>query len=609
MRNLESNEFRLPYSDAHNTVVERFPDIFSFRDGKRVMPIPSESDSIGIHNGSEQVNIVFDRTKPTQFFRGLTLLRAFPESEEIRERRQFPVIGFSLDDSRGSPTGGGTYKSETLKKLFQDLSLLGYTDALLYEENPLETNNLLEREAVKKAITVAEELYGLTVCGGMQLFTHVEAIVSDKRYRQFAKNSNSFDLQNPNTHRFFRDELVPQAVDLFGNGKAVNIGGDELVKVGDIDVEGIRQHLVGIVQLFAEHDTAVMMWADEIQNMPFGELQRLMGKAQLILAHWDYGTEDEYVLSKTLLYLKQIGVPVYTFSGLQDWNRFDTHYDKAEASIRTHAHAGKKAQVDGFFTSSWGDGRSKHPLSGNMLGLVIHAAYGYAKDRDPEHIERVLFALTGEHSEQFREAGKMDSLSQKDSHNEFPPNLSQVLLYEDVLTHPFSGSMPCMNFAEKYEEHYQQLQSFLSSTPSDMMLTRKRQIALADVLRIKSGLGNRLQQAYSLRDEEALGQILRDLTQTDLRVTTLRKAHKEEWNSEKNPAGFAVIDERYQKIQDQLVFARDQRLIPYLQGQLSFIPELHFMSENGHAKFVKELLWYNDILSASTPRKNPSGSA
>jgi len=587
------SSFRLHESEGNKKIAAHYPQSFSLTEGKPITPVPHTE--FGVYNGSERAQIYFDKQKPSQFFRGLFLLASHPAREAFGEIPRTEVIGVSIDDARGSPTGGGTYKPEYIaEEVIPRLALLGYTHLMWYIENPLRSNPQIDRKDLQDTARTARSDFGIELFPATQTFTHAASVLEQEACRHMATSEGTYDLNNPDTYAFFETELLPAAQELFGSCM-MNIGCDEIIKLGG-NKALLLPHGKKMAEILSRLGMKGMIWGDELEGLPEEELKQFFDVFQPIIAYWDYETEDPEVLGQKISYFRQLGLSVYMISGMQDWNRFDALYEKSEANIAACALAASASGAEGMFVSSWGDGSHKAPLWGDMYGFLLHAEYMYNGNTDPQVSDERLFTLTGERRETFIEAGKMERLFPADAHVIYPPTMAQALLYEEVLTHPFSGSVPQIHFTPVFTKRYHRLAAIARNAPPIARHTRLRQAALADVLRVKADLGKNIKLAYLTGNRQGLKEATKQASLLVGKVGILADAHEAEWQREKNPAGFVKLCRRYQTVQQDLIVA-EQRLGDYLAGTINSIEELEKDPPPQNAHFVEGRVWYTDVIS------------
>ena len=508
---------------------------------------------------------------------------------DIKRTRQLDDLGYMIDCARNAvPT------IESLKRQMVNLSLMGYTYIGLYLEDLFEIKDepmfgymrgRYTKAEIKDLITFSK-LFDIRVIPYIQTLAHLNAIFKHKAYHQILDINDIMLVDEPKTYELVEKMLVT-VKELFETN-IINIGMDEawmlglgkyLSKHGYQDRMDIMiKHLNKVLDLCNKHQIKPSMWADMFFHLrggqyfakgvtSFADIKDMVPN-DVELVYWDYyhveqkDYDDKFDSLKTLTSNYGFAGGAWKWVGFVPFNGFSKR-----SSIPAIA-ACKKANVDHFVVTSWGDNGAEASMFSILPSLYFIANSFY--DDDLEYMDAFLIGITG-----YPKQAWMDL----DLPNQIYPakaiktvNPSKYLLFEDALL-----GDPNIYIHKSYEKSYQKIKAKLK--PYTKVESQYQHIfdtiyRLTHILEDKSLLSLKIYEAYKQNDKEHLKHLAEHTIVKIIKdIKKLLFVFKKQWYQENKMYGFEVQSYRFGGLIQRLEEIKDI-ILSYIDGHISSIDML-----------------------------------
>lgn len=333
----------------------------------------------------------------------------------LAEREGFR-LGYMLDISRDKvPT------LETLKRIADILSVLGYNDFQLYTECTFAYRGLENAWREWSPMTPEETRELSAYCGskGVRLVPnqnslgHLERLFAHPEFRRYAETPNGYDLENPPLKNrppcvlcptdpatySFLDSLYDQLLPNFRDVTEINVGCDEAWDIfASNGRSAAKARQVGVARVYMDHllelhrrlkrrGVAVSFWADMVLYEPtlLGEIPK-----DAIPLQWGYSCEERtpgYTceFEGRCEALRRQGLPYRVCPATGTFGKWRANMTYMRGNVRLAVTAGRKFDAKGVLLTSWGDGGHRAPYYEELPGLVYAAAQ--VRGEDPSEKE------------------------------------------------------------------------------------------------------------------------------------------------------------------------------------------------------------------------------
>jgi hypothetical protein len=223
--------------------------------------------------------------------------------------------------------------------------------------------------------------------------------------------------------------------------------------------------------------------------------------------------------------------------------------------------------VDNIFLTLWGD-NGKECSYFAMLPSLFYLKRYYDGVTDRKQIAKEFETLTGE---SFERMMNTDDPNYVGGNKEGYRNPSKYMVYND----PFFGWMDTQ-VKDGVDKQYKKLArrfALYAKESKNFGYMYDMYAKLCRLLSYKYDLGVRVREAYRVRDEKALREIVVDFKKTEKAVEAFYQAFRLLWHKENKPHGFEVQDIRLGGLMLRIKHCRE-RLESYLRGEEDSLPEL-----------------------------------
>ncbi len=351
----------------------------------------------------EPDRVIIEATSATGRFYGAQtlrqLLRAATESRELPRLRitDYPALewrGISDDISRGQVSTVENFRDiiRTLAYYKKNLYQPYIEDMFRFDVSPNvgADRGALTKEEMAQLVEEAKRNH-ITLTPVFETLGHQDRLLGLPENRKYAevqdpdKTPWSFAPVSEEAYEFVT-KLVDEMAKATPNSPFFHIGGDESWDVGEgLSKEAVDKYGVGkvhadyysrLVKYIAEkYNRQTMLYGDMLLRYPdaLGDLAK-----GSIIVDWHYHPAEDYPSIQTI---KEAGVEsIFVSPGIWSWANFYPNYYVAFQNVGNFIAAGKRENVMGSITSSWGDRGAENLRDNNWVGWAFSAACEWQVD-------------------------------------------------------------------------------------------------------------------------------------------------------------------------------------------------------------------------------------
>ncbi|BCR36077.1 beta-N-acetylhexosaminidase [Mariniplasma anaerobium] len=508
---------------------------------------------------------------------------------DIKRSRKLKSLGYMIDCARNAvPT------IDTLKRQVVNLSLMGYTYIGLYLEDLFELDDQEEFGYMRGRYTTSQisdlitfsKRFDIKVIPYIQTLAHLNAIFKHAKYNAVLDTADILLVDEPKTYELIEKMLVT-AQSMFHTNE-INIGMDEAWQLGlgkylnrngyQNRMDIMLNHLDKVLDICKKNNIKASMWADMFFHLKggayfskgvtsFDDIKDMI-PSDVELIYWDYYHTDQKDYDDKFASLKTLTSNYGFAGGAWKWVGFAPFNGFSEKASIPAIEACKKANVDHFVVTSWGDNGAEASMFSILPSLLFISQSFYEDDLTDEN--KFLYGLTGYSKNQWM---SLDLLNQIYPSKEIKTvNPSKYLLFEDLLL----GDSR-IKLHKDYEKSYQDIKDIiepLTTIDSPYVYIFNTLYDLSFILSIKSTLSIKLYELYHKKDKEGLLDLATiDLSETIDLIKQFYKDFNYQWHYENKPYGFEVQSYRFggliQRLEDIKI-----KVLDYVKGNISSIEEL-----------------------------------
>lgn len=574
---------------------------------------------------ADDKKIVIKAPSKAAFFRGISWaamkeknnIISFHKEEEI----QFDFNGLMLDCSRN----GVTSISYT-KEMIERLAMMGHNVMMLYMEDVYEVDGepyfgylrgKYSKEELKELDSYAN-MFGIELIPCIQTLAHMDQFLKwDEPLEKYIDIDNILLVGDEKVSDLL-ERMLKSLSECF-TSKRIHLGMDEAYQLGRgryADKNGLEEktdimhkHLSHLLKLCQKYGLRPMMWDD----MFFRDYSNLKGREYEIpkgmdLMYWDYynNKKDHYIEN---IELRRKLTPDTMFAGgAWSWVGYTPHHTKTITSVNASLSACKELGVNEVIVTAWSDDGCECPVSACLLGTVLFAEHGYARELDFEQFKERLKFCTGLSYEDFMLQEAFDILPEmSEKANMVTP--SKYMLYEDLLCSMFVCHTK--EIKEDLTPYYAELETKFREAAANekdsyLKLVKEFYASYARVLKLKWNMGLRIYESYNEENTAELKKIaegeIPDLIEA---LEEFRMLRMLEWNKTNKTNGFEALDIRIGGL-IQRAKTTKYRLSAYVNKETDKIEELE--EERLYATHYREegmgdIIHFNRSLKSMTPAR------
>ncbi len=504
---------------------------------------------------------------------------------------EYKNFGVMIDCSRN-----GVMKPAVVKKLIDYISAMGYTSLQLYTEETYKIPSEkyfgylrggYSAEEIRDIDAYAQEK-GIELIPCFQVLGHFDCLVKLPAYKEIVDVDNILLVDEPKTYDLI-EKIFAFMAENYTSRKA-NIGMDEahMLGLGEfLDRFGYQKrfdillrHLNKVSDIAREYGFTLSMWSDMFFRLLnngdyYGENdelgQEIIAKIpdNVELVYWDYYHTEYEIYDRMLAAHQKTGKEIWFAGGAWSWLGFAPFNQRSLNTCKPAIENVIKHKVKNVLVTVWGDDGKE--CSYFAVLPTLYAVRQFGNDNfDMDKIKEGFKTLFGLDFEAFTYLDNVNCAKSNFAEASFE-NPAKSLLYNDCFLGiadkdlENEGELPFAHWAEKIEKAGESMGelSYIFTTLS----------SLASVLAVKYDLGLRTRKAYQEKDKTALLTIVDSYEETLKRLRIFYENFKDLWFRENKPHGFEVQDIRLGGLMQRIEHCK-QRLIEYIEGKISNIPEL-----------------------------------
>lgn len=589
-------------------------------EGVLLSAVPGDKIRVDLSEG--KATVAFRRR--IHFFRGLgLLLEALSRGEtafSACETPQFDTNGAMFDVSQGNAVP----RVETVKKLLCRMAVMGLNLLMLYCEDSYTVPEEPYFGYMRARYTEAElrecddfaDALGIEMAPCIQTLSHLTDALKWQAFNDIKEDPDTLFVGGEKTYEFI-EHLIRAASAPF-RSRRIHIGMDEawrlgrgryLTEHGLVPSEKIMQeHLKRVMEIVRRLGLVPMMWSDMFfrafadgdyykADIEIPEGAEKLVPPDVSLVYWDYYHLDEEFYHNFIQKHRLFGEPIFA-GGIWTWFGYGANWGMTFAATHPALRACKTLGVKEVFATIWGDNGTESDILANLLGLMLFAEHGYAKEFDEEKFRRRFEFCCDACYDDFYALRLLDETPGCAKGNLEQVNPAKYLMWQDLLAGLFDYHIAGLPLEKHYGNLAKVLNRAAKAGPYQDMFAFYAQTA--KVLSMKSELGLRITDAYRRGDRTALERQLAAIEALQGEAEELRRRHKAVWFARYKALGWEVMDMRYGSLLIRLRSAAEE-IGDYLAGRLPRLEELEEerRSFNGKEGLVRHANWYGRMVSAS----------
>ena len=528
------------------------------------------------------------------FFRALGILHEHQnEKINIVEDVKFKKNGVMIDSSRN-----GVLKPASIKKLMENMALMGLNFIMLYTEDTYEVPEYEYFGYMRGRYTYEEmrecdayaEIFGIEMIPCIQTLAHLSKALKWDHNLKIRDTEDSLYVGEKDTYTFVKN-LLKAASKPF-RSKRVHIGMDEAWSLGlgkylkengyKPTADIILEHFKTVVGICDELGIEPIMWSDMFfragsptneyydTGAAFSEDIIKNVPKNVGLIYWDYYHTDKNLYSGMIKKHRELSDYTIFGGGIWVWGNMVVNYKKTLDVSVPALKACIENNVSEVFACMWGDNSNQTNDFEALYGMQLYAEMGYGHEPTEEHLAKRFKACTGEMADAFLSLSSLDYFGQADYENANP---SEYLLWQDILIGLLDSHVDRDDLADIYSKCKAKMKKN-AETSENYKDIFEYAYYLSNVLEIKADLGVRIKRAYDSKDKCELGKICNEtLPELKNRVNEFKNAFRKLWFSYYKAFGYEVIDMRFGALLQRIETA-ELRINQYLSGEISEIEEL-----------------------------------
>lgn len=459
----------------------------------------------------------------------------------------FEKTGVMIDCSRNS-----VLSVQSVKKLIDVLSKMGYDSIQLYTEDTFEVNNEPYFGYLRGRYTKAElkEIDAYAVKRGMELIPCVQTLAHLGklfRWQPYGNINDCHDILLPEEERTYEliENIFASVAESF-TSRRINIGMDEAHFLGRgayLEKHGysertpiILRHLQKVAAIAAKHGFNCFMWGDMFASR--ADAEKLPIPENVELVYWDYYSTERAHYEENFNKYEKITNRIMFAGGAWTWFGLAPLNGYSIAASKAAIEACKNHGVKEAFFTMWGDdGGTCSPFSVlPALCAISEFARGNFNEAD---IKKKFEKIAGMKWDDFMVIDSPNVILPADAERVCNP--SKYLLYNDCLSGMFDSTLTGTESAH-YAACAKSLKKAAECGEWGVVFEPVR--LLCKVLAIKAELGVRTRKAYKEGREQVAALVESDYMRLIKLGKKFYESLKSYWDALYKPHGFDVMDYR-----------------------------------------------------------------
>ena len=500
------------------------------------------------------------------------------------KKRSIAVMAYMIDSSRNA-----IRSISTLKNIIKYLAILGYNELQIYTEDTY----LLEdepyfgtfrgsyKEKELKEVIEYAEYFAIEVVPCIQTLAHLNAITCKPHYFDILDYNDILLVDEEKTYKLIEKMFI--AIRKIFKSNKVNVGLDEAHMLGlgrYLDLNGYNdrydiflRHLNKVNEIARKYEFKAMMWSDMFFRICSkgnyygdGEItQNVIDDVptDITLCYWDYDNITETEYERMFRRHKMFNNNIRFTTATWNWMGLAPNYARTDLVVEASIKASKKAMINEYFLTSWGDNGSEASYLTSIPTLFDSSAMIY--DENNNSLFESLFNVS------INEFKKIDMLNRASINGHYVTNPGKYLLYNDYLCGMFDEHTD-----PSYTEYYKIVVSTLKKINAKLKIGNyyfNTLITLGQILTLKARIGVDIRKTYHEKNELELIEITKKLKKILKLIDQLLIDFKNQWYLENKTYGFEVQEIRLGGLKERTKSVLDT-LTKYLNKEINIIEEL-----------------------------------
>lgn len=492
-------------------------------------------------------------------------------------------LGIMIDNSRNA-----VMNIDTVKRIIDLISLMGYDYLMLYTEDTYEVNNqpyfghLRGRysKVELKEIDYYAKNHNIELIPCIQTLAHLNGLMRWNNYLKLRDCRDILCIDDERTYELIED-MFSTLRDCFSS-KYVNIGMDEAEftglgeyrkRFGECDRnEMFLRHIKRVSDIAIKYGFKCYMWSDMfsklLSELKGGDVSLIKDKIpdNVELIYWDYYSKDKNHYDKMIKEHKKLSDGFIFAGGGWTWTGFAPHNTFAlKTNIASYGSLHENGIKNSFITLWGDDGGECSRLS--TLPVLYYVSQISRGNFDEEKIKKGFFEAFHIPFDDFMMTELPDT---PNCDGEFFYNPDKFMLYNDLFLGPFDCAANSSD-AKRYGLCAEKLSAFTDNKEFGYIFNTLK--CLCDVLYVKYEAGLKVRKAYKENDRDKLKELTETYDVLLNKVEIFYRAFEYQWMRENKPQGFDIQDIRLGGLKQRIIHCRD-RLSRYINGEIDRIEEL-----------------------------------
>jgi len=586
---MKSEEFEIIKSKVSELLSVSFPFDFEIND----------NDEIYISKKGNKV-VISGREKTDYCYALMQLALGIKEGKEafeIREKRHFDTLGFSIDLSRN-----GVIKVEKLKRIIDYIAILGFNVLKLYMEDVFDLPGFphfgyrrgkYSHEELKEIDGYAYSM-GVEVIPSIQTLGHLEQYLRYRETRDFRENAGVLLCGAQATYEFIEAAVKVMRKCFRTNRLVINcdeasgVGVSRILKekkyISPYDI--VIGHLNRIVDILEKYGFKPCVHGDLFYghlgegyyDFQFSPLKEEIEKIPDIdIIYWDYYHTgyDDY---KTLLEgHRSLNKKVIFMGGVWIWSgqlpNAGFTFDTMEPALRCCLDN----NVSDVWTATFGDDGNETDIAFSLPSLIMFSQYCFkGNECNLCHIKELFQKLLLLDMDKFLSLSSYHYPWVKALPKEeyiWPDYMGKKIFYADILYNTVGVS----DYSDVLAVHKNALEN-IKDMENDAVWGKYFKYAkqIFEITVCKMEILQGIRKAYENRDYKWLKETSENsIPYLIKKYGELMDMHEEQWMDTYKPFGWEELEIRYAGVISRLKYAK-KTIEKFLSENISDIPELEF---------------------------------
>ncbi len=537
----------------------------------------------------------------TDYYRGFMLfyneIKKGNGEFEIRQRRHFETLGFSLDLSRN-----GVIRVESIKKIIDVMALLGFNVLKLYMEDVFDLpgyprfgyrRGKYSHEELKEIDDYAYSM-GIEAIPAIQTLGHLSQYLRYGEAKDLRENGAVLLCGSEKTYEFI--EAIVKTMRKCFRTKRLAVNCDEAGGVGNKKIKMEKRYLVAYDELIIPHLEKIREITAKYDFRPivdgdlfYGHLgkgyydfdfmadeKRKSEIPDLDIIYWDY-YHMEYSDYETLLKgHKSLRDEIMFLGGIWIWSGQLPQVDFTIKSMTPAMQVCLDYGVKDVWAATFGDDGNETAIAFAIPSLLVFSEHCFRGKECTEEIiyelsENVLRldmnafrALSNYHYPWVNEIEKKEYI--------WPNYMGKKIFYTDL----FYNMTETYKLSDILTEHRAALETIKDAgkgTPWEKYYDYARLIF--EITTEKIGLILKVRKAYEEKNINSLAGMVSEIVKLKEKYITLMEMHEKQWLDTYKAFGWEELGGRYAWVISRLDYAA-RTIGKYVKGELNAIEELEF---------------------------------